>query len=76
MPIYEYVCKACGRESEALIPASRRDEARDCSECGGSCQRKVSVFGFTSSSRGTVAGKKGSGCGSCASTSCGSCSCH
>lgn len=32
MPIYEYVCKGCGEEFEALV---RRDEVPVCAACGG-----------------------------------------
>ena len=31
MPIYEYVCKGCGDEFEALV---RPNEAAQCPECG------------------------------------------
>ena len=27
MPLYEYVCRACHTDFEALLPASRRDAA-------------------------------------------------
>ncbi|HSA54548.1 MAG TPA: zinc ribbon domain-containing protein [Gemmatimonadaceae bacterium] len=32
MPIYEYVCKGCGNQFEALV---RRDEVPPCAKCGG-----------------------------------------
>lgn len=32
MPIYEYVCKGCGHQFEALV---RRDDVPPCSACGG-----------------------------------------
>ena len=45
MPIYEYVCRACGHEFEELVmSASSRDKAR-CPQCGsGRTARQMSVF--------------------------------
>ena len=45
MPLYEYVCRACHADFEALAPASRRD-APDlpCPRCAGvKVARKVSL---------------------------------
>jgi putative FmdB family regulatory protein len=43
MPIYEYVCKECGRAFEALL---RGDEEPICPGCGSrALERKFSVFG-------------------------------
>lgn len=46
MPLYEYVCRACDHDFEALVPASRRD-APDaaCPHCGeAKTARKISLM--------------------------------
>ncbi|MDQ2798838.1 MAG: zinc ribbon domain-containing protein [Armatimonadota bacterium] len=45
MPLYEYVCRACDTDFEALVPASRRDAAdRACPQCGTvKAARKISL---------------------------------
>jgi putative FmdB family regulatory protein len=46
MPIYEYVCRACGQPSEILQKISEPD-ATDCPLCGKSAlTRQVSAAGF------------------------------
>ena len=46
MPLYEYVCRACHADFEALVPASRRDAADTaCPRCGAAkTARKVSLM--------------------------------
>jgi putative FmdB family regulatory protein len=62
MPIYEYECKKCGNEFEALVSMSAKENPC-CPKCESKkIKKKMSV---TASSK--------SGCGSCASTSCSSC---
>ena len=39
MPIYEYVCKECGQESEMLIRSS--EETASCPHCGSDSMKKV-----------------------------------
>lgn len=47
MPIYEYVCPACGHRFEALVFGGRTPE---CPECGAPEPRKqFSVFGVGAS---------------------------
>lgn len=63
MPIYEYRCKGCGNEFEALIWTSREEEAVECPRCAGKeVDRVLSPF-----ARGIGAGGEGglskSGCG-------------
>jgi putative FmdB family regulatory protein len=58
MPIYEYECKKCGKDFEALVPMSAKDNPA-CPLCKSvKVKKKMSI---TASSKG--------GCGSCASTS-------
>ena len=46
MPIYEYLCQACGRELEALRKISD-EPLRDCPACGApALQKKVSAAAF------------------------------
>jgi putative FmdB family regulatory protein len=41
MPIYEYACKACGHEFEALV---RKSKAPTCAACGASdLERRFSL---------------------------------
>jgi len=58
MPIYEYACKKCGNEFEALVAMSAKDNPC-CPKCDSpKVKKKMSI----------IASSKG-GCGSCASTS-------
>lgn len=44
MPIYEYVCDACGQESEFLVRGSEADDPRACPACGAAqLTKKMSV---------------------------------
>ncbi len=45
MPLYEYVCRACDTDFEALVPASRRDAPdTTCPQCGAAkTARKISL---------------------------------
>ena len=46
MPIYEYLCQACGKELEALQKISE-ERLKDCPACGAaSLQKKVSAAAF------------------------------
>jgi putative FmdB family regulatory protein len=58
MPIYEYECKKCGKDFEALVAMSAKDNPA-CPTCRSvNVKKKMSI---TASSKG--------GCGTCASTS-------
>jgi putative FmdB family regulatory protein len=74
MPIYEYVCCACGKEFETLVFGS---ETPDCPACNHTdVRRLMSACGFVSKSGGgeTVSSSAGaSSCGGCSATSCSSC---
>jgi putative FmdB family regulatory protein len=59
MPIYEYECKKCGNEFEALVSMSARENPC-CPKCESvKVKKKMSM----------IASSKG-GCSSCATTSC------
>ncbi len=61
MPIFEYVCKGCGHEFEALVYG--RDKAV-CPKCAGKkLEPQLSVFAVSAKSGAAPAGA--SPCGSC-----------
>jgi len=73
MPIYEYVCNACGKRFEILRSIKEADSPILCKICqSNKTQRAVSVFYAQSSSR-IIAGSRNSGCSGCSSGSCSSC---
>ena len=69
MPIYEYRCRACGRDFEKYVHTTSTAVA--CPSCQSDhVMRKLSVFGLKTA--GAVAASMPSG-GSCCG---GGCSCH
>ena len=54
MPIFEYICGDCGKDSELIV---RSDTVVACEHCGGSnLKKKLSVFAVnTKSGSGTPA---------------------
>jgi len=73
MPIYEYICKDCGKRFEIIRPIKDADSPITCKLCQGShTRRAVSVF-FAQSGSQIIAGGTTSGCAGCASSSCSSC---
>lgn len=73
MPIYEYKCKKCGCEFEALVKNS--SEQVKCEKCGKSeTERKLSVFSASVKSGGKCANE--SVCPAAGSHQCsGNCGC-
>jgi len=68
MPIFEYQCRKCEHDFEALVRGA--DEKVACPQCGGRrVTKKLSLFAVSGVKSG-----KGSACTSCAATSCSSCS--
>lgn len=45
MPIYEYICDACGKKFE-LIENFHNDKEKDCQYCSGRAKRVVSQSSF------------------------------
>ena len=64
MPIFEYVCKACDHQFEALVYG--KDKA-ECPKCHGkSLAPQLSVFAVTVTAKGSSAAQSSGGaCGSC-----------
>jgi putative FmdB family regulatory protein len=69
MPIYEYLCKDCGRHFEKIVP--RYDSQADCAHChSANIEKQLSVFAVAGSSTGDVAEQ---GCGRCGAPQPGMC---
>lgn len=69
MPIYEFHCEQCRKDSEILVRSSRWQGAQ-CPRCGSTrLAKKLSVFASTSTSSGPAAPacgmEGGGGCGCC-----------
>ncbi len=72
MPLYEYVCKDCGHEFDAIRSIKESDVPIECDECRSDhTSRKISLFVAQSGGR-VVAGGSG-GCASCGGGTCASC---
>lgn len=70
MPIYEFHCDSCRRDSEVLVRSSAW-EGTPCPHCGSvKLQKKLSVF--ASSAAGSAGSEMGANC-SGVPTSCGKC---
>lgn len=45
MPLYEFVCQACGKPFEKLLSFSLADQPQTCPSCGDThSRRKLSTF--------------------------------
>jgi putative FmdB family regulatory protein len=42
MPLYEYVCTACGNSLDRVVPHAQADRPGPCPECEGSLRRRYS----------------------------------
>ena len=65
MPIFEYVCKSCGNEFEAIV---RGSESTRCPKCEATrLEKKLSVFAVATGGRSTQSMPEmgGGGCGRC-----------
>jgi putative FmdB family regulatory protein len=71
MPIFEYVCKDCGRPFEKIVP--RYDSHVDCAHCNSvNVEKQLSVFAVAGgSSKEDVSS---AGCGQCGAPRPGMCS--
>jgi putative FmdB family regulatory protein len=67
MPLYEYICRDCGRAFERYVRAW--GDPVECPDCAGaSVEKKVSSFAFAGGGGPSAGG--GCGCGR------GGCGCH
>ncbi len=72
MPLFEYLCKDCGRTFEKIVP--RYDSSADCAHCGSAnIEKQLSVFAVAGSSSKDSAAGPGMGCGRCGAAEPGSC---
>lgn len=78
MPIYEYHCKKCNKNFEALI--MKKEETPGCPFCNSEdVQKLMSACGFVSKGSGPsgenlmTRSAGTSGCAGCSSTNCGTC---
>lgn len=63
MPLFEYTCRDCSRQFEALVTASRTPV---CPGCGGTAlEKRLSVFAVSTGSSHRQAAPVGGPCGSC-----------
>ncbi len=71
MPIYEFKCRECDSDFEALVLGSKDNV--NCPKCKGTnLERLMSTCAFKSSGNFTPS-KGSSGCSSCASHNCSTC---
>jgi putative FmdB family regulatory protein len=71
MPMYEYECKACGKNFELLRSMKQADTDVVCQHCGApTIQRKLSLFASVSKEGNGAVSDLSSG-GSCSSGLCG-----
>ncbi len=63
MPIYEYACKECSHEFEALVYGSQKAE---CPKCASKkLAPKLSVFAVSAPGAATKSSRPAGPCGSC-----------
>ena len=75
MPLYEYKCKDCGHQFDALRSMKDADKTIQCRSCHSEhTNRAMSVF--FASSEGRSVTSSAAGCGSCGGGHCSSCGSH
>ena len=63
MPIYEYRCKACGKEFETLVRNAQDEEELACPKCGArDVGRQLSVFTGSAGAGGTASAAPSGSC--------------
>jgi putative FmdB family regulatory protein len=71
MPLFEYLCKACGKGFERIVP--RHDTAVDCPHCASAqIEKQLSVFAV-STSQNSDGFESAPGCGRCGASEPGMC---
>jgi putative FmdB family regulatory protein len=73
MPLFEYLCRDCGRPFEKIVP--RYDSVANCSHCDSkNVEKQLSVFAVAGSSSSTESAmSEGPGCGRCGAAEPGMC---
>lgn len=70
MPIYEYVCRKCGKEFEKMQSITNEERVTECPSCKGEAERKVSVTSYHLTGSGFYNTDKKSTAPSCPTGSC------
>ncbi len=71
MPIYEFLCKICGKQFEVLVSIGGEKDV-SCKNCGnGDIEKLVSSFGIGGGSSKLKSASNG--CSTCSATSCDTC---
>jgi putative FmdB family regulatory protein len=71
MPIFEYICRDCGRAFERIVP--RHDSETECIHCNSRhIEKQLSVFAVAGPSDSS-ADFSGGGCGRCGAPQPGMC---
>jgi putative FmdB family regulatory protein len=72
MPLFDFVCNACGKEFELLVMGG---EIPACPHCKSSeLEKKMSTFAFRSKGEGgRTVSNAGSSCAGCSGGNCSSC---
>jgi len=75
MPIYEFQCRACGKEFEEFFRSTGAAKPPPCPKCRSrKTERQFSVFGMSSGSAGKLEKTtSGASCGGCRRSSCAGC---
>jgi putative FmdB family regulatory protein len=64
MPIFEYVCKDCDHQFEALVYGKQKVECPKCQS--NKLSRQLSVFAVTATAKGSASTPSSAGaCGAC-----------
>jgi putative FmdB family regulatory protein len=73
MPLFEYLCRDCGRPFEKIVP--RYDSQANCSHCDSkNVEKQLSVFAVAGSSNSMESAMSdGPGCGRCGAAEPGMC---
>ena len=72
MPIFEYICRDCGRNFERIVP--RHDSQTDCPHCNSEdIEKQLSVFAVAGPSGASSSAMSDAGCGRCGAAEPGSC---
>ncbi len=73
MPIYEYVCKACGHHFESLRSMKDADRPINCRKCESSETKRALSVCYAQTDGRSVTHSSGGGCSGCSGGSCASC---
>lgn len=74
MPFYDYKCNKCGKKFEVLHGMGAKPSGIKCEFCGAEDISRVYYPTVSNSEGGAQSTSNRSGCGSCSSGECSSCS--